>query len=93
MSGADLSPRSEVLRIALGTGGQDRGQTAYSHGLKAGSKLGLVSSLHNSLLGGNTGTINFLAPDYCPVLDGASRYRTMVTSKRAFKYNKTLRIV
>lgn len=30
-----------VLRIALGTGGQDRGQTAYSHGLKAGSKLGL----------------------------------------------------
>jgi hypothetical protein len=42
MSGADLSPRSEVLRIALGTGGQDRGQTAYSHGL--------VSSLHNSLL-------------------------------------------
>lgn len=29
-----------VLRIALGTGGQDRGQTAYSHGLKAGSKLG-----------------------------------------------------
>jgi hypothetical protein len=41
MSGADLSPRSEVLRIALGTGGQDRGQTAYSHGLKAGSKLGL----------------------------------------------------
>jgi hypothetical protein len=41
MSGADLSPRSEVLRIAFGTGGQDRGQTAYSHGLKAGSKLGL----------------------------------------------------
>jgi hypothetical protein len=39
-----------VLRIALGTGGQDRGQTAYSHGLRAGSKLGLVSSLHNSLL-------------------------------------------
>jgi hypothetical protein len=30
-----------VLRIALGTFGQDRGQTAYSHGLKAGSKLGL----------------------------------------------------
>ena len=30
-----------VLRIALGTGGQDRGQTAYSLGLKAGSKLGL----------------------------------------------------
>jgi hypothetical protein len=50
MSGADLSPRSELLRIALGTGGQDRGQTAYSHGLKAGSKLGPVSSLHNSLL-------------------------------------------